>query len=97
MFSWEIGNFISIRVGRGRAELKQVREKLDQLEVRVTTARDREATLALIEPALTHRLSLFDTAYLRHALGHGGALASRDAALLDAAVTAGVDVFDLRD
>ena len=97
IFAWEMGNFISLRVARSRADLVQLGEKLDLLEIRVTTARDRDATLALIGPSLTHGLSLFDTAYLLHALGHGGALASRDTALLDAARAAGVEVYDLRD
>ncbi len=97
VFAWEIGNFISLRVGRGRADLDPLREKLDQLDIRVTPPRDSEAALALIGPSVTHGLSLFDTAYLLHALGNGGALASRDAALLDACRAVGVDVFDLRD
>lgn len=97
VFAWEIGNFISLWVGRGRADLDPLREKLGQLDIRVTPPRDSEATLALIGPSVTHGLSLFDTAYLLHALGNGGALASRDAALLDACRAVGVDVFDLRD
>jgi predicted nucleic acid-binding protein len=97
IFAWELGNFISTRAGQGRADPKVVCEKLEQLDIRLGAARDREATLALIPPAVFHRLSLFDTAYLLHALGHGGSLASRDGPLLDAATAVGVDVFDLRD
>lgn len=97
IFAWELGNFISLRAGQGRADPAAVREKLEQLDIRLGAARDRDATLALIPPAVSYRLSLFDTAYLLHALGHGGSLASRDGPLLDAAAAAGVDVFDLRD
>ncbi|MFX4608973.1 hypothetical protein ABTB40_20560, partial [Acinetobacter baumannii] len=35
VFAWEIGNFISLRVGRGRADLDPLREKLGQLDIRV--------------------------------------------------------------
>lgn len=97
IFAWELGNFISMRAGQGRADPKTLFGKLEQLDIRVSAARDRDATLALIAPAVLHRLSLFDTAYLLHALGHGGSLASRDGALLNAATAVGVDVFDLRD
>lgn len=97
VFLWEIGNFMSLRVSRGRSELDPLRERLDQLDIRVTSPRDSEATLALIAPSVVHGLSLFDTAYLLHALGNGGALASRDVALLEACRAAGVDVIDLRD
>lgn len=97
IFVWELGNFIPLRVGQGRVDPAVLREKPDQLDVRLGAPRDRDATLALIPPAVFHRLSLFDTAYLLHALGQGGSLASRDGPLLDAAVAVGVDVFDLRD
>lgn len=97
IFIWEIANFISNRVAQGRADPAQLCEQLARLDIRVGQVRDRDATLALIAPASTWRLSLFDTAYLLHALGHGGALASRDGRLLEAARAAGVDVFDLRD
>lgn len=97
IFAWELGNFISIRASQGRADPTVLCEKLEQLDIRLGAPRDRDSTLALIPPAVFHRLSLFDTAYLLHALGHGGSLASRNGLLLDAAAAAGVDVFDLRD
>ncbi|MDP3370510.1 MAG: type II toxin-antitoxin system VapC family toxin [Brevundimonas sp.] len=97
IFVWELGNFISLRAGQGRVDPAVLRGKLDQLDVRLGAPRDRDATLALIPPAVFHRLNLFDTAYLLHALGHGGALASRNGPLLEAAMAASVDVFDLRD
>lgn len=97
IFTWELANFIANRVGKRRADPTQLCLRLAQLDIRVGPMRDREATLALITPAASWGLSLFDTAYLLHALGHGGALASRDLQLLEAATAAGVDVFDLRD
>ena len=97
IFAWELGNFIALRAARRRIDPVLVREKLDQLDVRLGAPRDRDATLGVIQPAAAWRLSLFDTAYLLHALGHGGALASCDGPLLEAARAAGVDVLDLRD
>lgn len=94
---WEIGNFIAQRALQGRADAHQVQAQLSLLDVRVTAPRPSEAVMALIPQAMANELSLFDTAYLLHALGHGGGLASRDSRLLAAAAKVGVDVFDLRD
>lgn len=96
IFAWEIGNFIAVKGSRAGLNLDEVRVRLDRLAIRTAASRDRDQTLALVRPALSHGLSLFDTAYLLHALGHGGSLASRDGRLLDAARAAGVDVYDLR-
>lgn len=97
IFVWEIANFISNRAGQRRADPAPLCEQLARLDIRVGQVRDRDATLALIAPASAWRLSVFDTAYVLHALGHGGALASRDRRLLEVARAAGVDVFDLND
>lgn len=97
IFVWELANFIALRAGRKRVDPTEVCARLEQLDIRMGATRDRDATLSLIAPAAGYGLSLFDTAYLLDALGHGGALASRDGPLLEAAVAAGVDVFDLRD
>ena len=97
IFVWEIGNFLALRATQGRVDPLQVQAKLALLEVRVSAPRQRDAVMALIPQAVAHDLSLFDTAYLIHALGHGGGLASRDKRLLEAASKVGVDVFDLRD
>ncbi|MDZ4362180.1 type II toxin-antitoxin system VapC family toxin [Brevundimonas sp.] len=96
IFAWEVGNFIAVKSSRGHVDLDGVREKLDRLDIRIGWSRDKDQILSLIGPAIAHGLSLFDTAYLLHALGHGGSLASRDGRLLDAARAVGVDVFDLR-
>lgn len=97
IFAWEVGNFVALRAAQGRVDPRQVQARLALLDVRITVARQQDAVMALIPPAVANDLSLFDTAYLLHALGHGGGLASRDKRLLAAASKAGVDVFDLRD
>lgn len=97
IFVWEVGNFIALRAAQGRVDPPQVQARLALLNIRVTLPRQRDAVMALIPPAVTNDLSLFDTAYLLHALGHGGGLASRDKRLLEVASKVGVDVFDLRD
>jgi len=97
IFAWEVGNFVARRAMQGRADAAQVQAKLSLLDVRVTAPRQSDAVMALIPQAVANDLSLFDTAYLLHALGHGGGLASRDNRLLQAATKVGVDVFDLRD
>lgn len=97
IFAWEIGNLIATRSSRaGLAPLALV-ERLDAVGIEIAASPDSEGVLSSIDAARRHDLTLFDTAYLLHALGHGGALASRDAQLLKAATAAGVDVFDLRD
>lgn len=97
IFVWEVGNFIALRAAQGRVDPQQVQARLALLDVRVTTPRQQEAVMALIPQAVANDLSLFDTAYLLHSLGHGGGLASRNKQLLAAASKVGVDVFDLRD
>ena len=97
IFAWEMGNFIALRGRAGRAKPAEILDQLARLSIRTSPPRDDGAVSTLIPSAVKHDLSLFDAAYLLHALGHGGALASRDARLLNAARQAGVDVFDLRD
>lgn len=97
IFVWEVGNFIAQRAVQGRVDPPQVQARLALLDIRVTPPRQRDEVMALIPPAVANDLSLFDTAYLLHALGHGGGLASRDKRLLEGASKVGVDVFDLRD
>lgn len=97
VFAWEIGNLIATRSRRASLEPGQWVERLEGLGIEIGSSPSGETVLGFIDAAMKHDLTLFDTAYLLHALGHGGGLASRDAQLLKAATTAGVEVFDLRD
>lgn len=97
VFAWEIGNLIATKARRARLESSALLRRLEVLAIEVAPPPDAETVLSFVQAAAKHDLSLFDTAYLLHALGHGGALASRDADLLDAAAALGVETHDLRD
>jgi len=97
ILAWELANFISKRGRQGQSDPAIVLGKLSLLAIEIAAPRAASGPFELIRPAMTHGLSLFDTAYLLNALGHGGGLASRDGQLLEAAIAMGVDVFDLRD
>lgn len=97
VFAWEIGNFIIKRSRLTGTDPNGVLERLEALDIRIAAARDPSEVLELTQAATVHGLSLFDTAYLIHALATRGGLASRDERLLAAAGAAGVDVMDMRD
>lgn len=97
VFAWEVGNQIGIRAqGDGQAAARML-ARLQQLEIEIAPAPTADVVFASVDQALRRGLRLFDMAYLKHALTFGASLASRDRQLLQAAVAAGVDVFDLRD
>lgn len=97
VFAWEVGNLIAGRAARNLIDRDAALTTLELLGVEVFEARDAPTVLAMIEPAVRSRLSLFDFAYLELALEQGAALASRDQRLINAARNEGVEVFDLRD
>ncbi len=97
VFAWEIGNQIAVRARGDVAEAEILLADLASFNIDISPPPDAETVFGTIGQAIRRNLTLFDTAYLSHALMHGGALASRDRRLLDAARAVGVDVFDLRD
>jgi len=97
VFAWEIGNQIAVRARRDEREAGRLLTQLEAFEIDISPPVGAEAVFAYIGQGLQRNLTLFDTAYLNHALALGTSLASRDRQLLDAAVKAGVEVFDLRD
>lgn len=97
VFAWEIGNLIAMKARRASLESGQWVKRLEALGIEIASSPPGEDVFGFIDAAMRHDLTLFDTAYLLHALGHGGGLASRDDQLLKAALAAGVEVFDLRD
>ena len=97
VFAWEIGNQIGIRARGDRREVSRMLAHLGTIGVGIAPSPAVEAVFGSIDQALRRDLTLFDTAYLSHALELGTSLASRDRRLLHAAEAAGVDVFDLRD
>lgn len=97
IFAWEIGNQIGIRARGDRREASRMLAHLGTFAIGIAPSPNVEAVFGTIDQALRWNLTLFDTAYLTHALELGTSLASRDRRLLHAAEAAGVDVFDLRD
>lgn len=96
IFAWEIGNQIGVRA---RGDAREVALRLDQLSgfgIEIAPPVRDEAVFGSIGQAMRLSLTLFDAAYLTHALMAGTDLASRDKKLIEAAVRAGVEVFDLR-
>lgn len=97
VFAWEIGNQIAVRARGDIVQAELLLADLASLNIEIASPPDDETIFGAIGQAIRRNLTLFDTAYLNHALALGGALASRDGRLLDAARAQGVDVFDLRD
>jgi predicted nucleic acid-binding protein len=97
VFAWEVGNQIAVRSRGDIGQAEILLADLASLNIEIAPAPDDEVVLGGIGQAIRWNLTLFDSAYLNHALTLGGALASRDRRLIEAARAAGVDVFDLRD
>lgn len=97
IFVWEIGNIIARRLRGGVLERQRALAILDWLDIDIAEPPRWRAVLNAIEPAVGRGFSLFDLAYLDLCLEAGAALASRDRRLIEAARSAGVEVFDLRD
>lgn len=97
VFLWEVANVLAAKARRQGIVPVEALKRLDEVQISFDSAPDRERIPALMQVAMVAEVSLFDAAYLTLALEQGAGLASRDGALLTAAVAAGVDVFDLRD
>jgi predicted nucleic acid-binding protein len=97
IFEWEVRNVLLSLERRGslsEPEYGQAEAIYDRLDLRYNApVTDMSDLSALARKA---RLSLFDASYLALALDRRWPLASRDEALLGAAMAAGVDCFDLR-
>ncbi len=97
VFDWEVGNLLVRQARRDAAfDLPEAFAQLAAFEIDTAPAPDRDDTNRLANLGAAKGLSLFDVSYLYLALGLDGALASRDGPLLAVALSAGVDVFDLR-
>ncbi|MGA0544158.1 type II toxin-antitoxin system VapC family toxin [Brevundimonas sp. VNH65] len=94
---WELGNQILNRSRKAGVSPAAMLDDLRALNVEIDAPPASEAVLTSVEAALSRRLSLFDNAYLQLCLDRSAALASRDAALLQAALVVGVEIIDLRD
>lgn len=97
VFAWEIGNQIAVRARGSTGEADRLLLALASFNIEIAPPADSAAVFATVGQAIRRGLTLFDAAYLNHALTLGASLASRDRRLLDAARAVGVDVFDLRD
>ena len=97
IFAWEIVNLIASKSGRGSLDLDHGLEALGGLGIKVRPPLPGHEVVKLAPFAIEVGLSLFDAAYLALAIESGGAIVSRDKALLDAAVAHGIQIFDLRD
>lgn len=97
IFDWEVGNLLVRQARREAAfDLPEAFAQLAAFEIDTAPAPDRDGINRLASIGAAKGLSLFDASYLYLALGTDGALASRDGSLLAVALSAGVDVFDLR-
>jgi len=96
IFAWEIGNLIALRARGNTDETDRLVDVLASFSIEIAPPVDFATVFGLVGQAARQGLTLFDSAYLSHALEFGAGLASRDRRLLDAARAVGVDVFDLR-
>jgi predicted nucleic acid-binding protein len=98
IFQWEIGNLLVRQTRREPGfSLNEAFALLDSFRIMLAPPNGRDTVRALAGIAAPRGLSLFDAGYLWLAMQTDGAVASRDADLLAAAVAAGLSVFDLRD
>ena len=98
VFQWEVGNLLVRQTRREPGfELREAFAVLDSFNISLAPPAGKDEIRSLASVAATRGLSLFDAGYLWLAMKIGGAIASRDGGLLDAAINAGLPVFDLRD
>jgi predicted nucleic acid-binding protein len=93
----EVANAILSAERRGRIEvdeLAQVSSLLDRLEVEIVPVELTTAMWSVLEVARAHGLSAYDAAYLGLARHRGIELATLDASLRSACVSAGVGLVD---
>lgn len=97
IFLWEVANVLMAKARGHSLVVEEAFGQLDDFEIAFDQPLTGDEVRELVEVAIAAGLSLFDAAYLSFAIEREAGLASRDGALLDAAIAAGVDVFDLRD
>lgn len=98
VFQWEVGNLLVRQSRRDPGfDMREAFAVLDSFNIALAPPAGKDAIRSLASVAATRGLSLFDAGYLWLAMKIGGAIASRDGGLLDAAINAGLPVFDLRD
>src|SRR5712691_2211513 len=93
----EVANVLRNAVRRGRCDegyAERSLRRLGRLRIAVDADTDRYAWSATRELSREHDLTVYDAAYLELAIRRRQALASRDAALLRAARTVGLDVLE---
>lgn len=93
----EIANVLRNVVRRQRCDeayADRSLRRLDRLPITVDSETDLNAWGATRQLSKTHNLTPYDAAYLELAIRRKQPLASRDAALIDAAKDAGVEVLD---
>lgn len=97
-FAVELRNVLLLAERRGTITAEKVEESVLRASVLIDI--EHGDVQAEAENAMTTArafgLNLYDAIYLAKALDEGRALASRDRQLLNAALAAGVDVFDAR-
>lgn len=99
VFHWEVRNALLVLDRRPTAPsgaYDLALEFLDRLEVRTAAPLTAPDVRELAVFARAQRLSLFDASYMGLALEESCELASRDAALLEAAGRVGITALDLR-
>lgn len=93
----EVANVLAMAERRGRLSSQrvlQIIQLLDRLSVAIDDQTVKNALGDTLSLARTHRLTIYDAAYLELALRIGCPLASLDAPLNKAAVRLGIAMFD---
>jgi predicted nucleic acid-binding protein len=91
----EVANVLRNAVRRGRCDegyATRSLRRLERLRIAIDTETGRHAWGATRELSREHNLTLYDAAYLELALRGRHTLATRDAALLRAGITVGLDL-----
>jgi predicted nucleic acid-binding protein len=98
VFRWELRHALLKLERRGLVSPQALEIDLVELEQLVDIAPDfgRVALASLITLARAEELGAYDAAYLQLAIERGALIASRDAALIEAALRRSVGVVDLR-
>ena len=95
LFLWELGNVLLIAERRGRittADRSRFLALVVQLDLSIDPADPHVVWQDVLSLAAQHRLTSYDAAYLELAMRGGLPLASRDNALLEAALSSGLEL-----
>lgn len=90
---YEVRNALVVNERRNRLTLEQSERFLSMLGKLAIDLREPSSSLAVLELARKHRLSVYDAAYLNLAIDHSAILASLDEKLLRAAEAENIYVF----